>query len=657
MMNRSDLSFFLEQNDLRPIKQPPRLISDYIQGRRVLPQDSPFPGPIDLQKAPFGIEIMDCFSPYSPVTNVAFKKGVQLTATTIAENVIGFYMGACPAPIIILSATDKLIDYWMDKRIDPLIDSLDLRKLMVSNVQGNKKSRKTGDKARSKTFSGGWLATASAQSPNDLRSQSSRILILDEIDGAPRQLTTGEGNFVSVVEGRTDAWGPKKKIFYLSTPGGDTDSAISIQYEKGDKCLYHVPCPYCGELQALFFGGDKKMYGLKPVFDEFNNLKRVYYECKHCHGEIENHHKTKMLSGGKWIPTNENANPLFRSFHLSSLYSPVGMLSWKQFYQKYLDAKNDPDGMRSFTNLYLGEPYKAKGARPKLKNVIELAGDYKSGTIPHGVLFLTAAIDVQSGKNSRIEMEIRGHGRWWRSWSISYNVFHGAIDNPMTGAWLKLAEFANDGGMMVGGMPVKMIFIDSGDGTGTDTVYQVCKRMTDTFPIKGTGVIKKDRKKTGDAIDTHNFWPWRASKIDEETTLVNISTNHYKNNIYSNLDNSYIHLLKMRDQELPDFDQSNDEERLASRPAGFCDFPLEYGEKYFSMLTAEERMDDGSYHSGGRRNEALDLAVYNSAAADFFLNRLVRRLRDDLKARGVSDVDLDKVNTPFALDFLERNPS
>ena len=48
--------------------------------------------------------------------------------------------------------------------------------------------------------------------------------------------------------------------------------------------------------------------------------------------------------------------------------------------------------------------------------------------------------------------------------------------------------------------------------------------------------------------------------------------------------------------------------------------PSDYPDSYFKALRAEEMKTDGSFHNpAGRRNEALDLMVYNLAASDFFI--------------------------------------
>jgi hypothetical protein len=42
-----------------------------------------------------------------------------------------------------------------------------------------------------------------------------------------------------------------------------------------------------------------------------------------------------MLESGTWRPTATPADPLTIGFHLSSLYSPVGWLSWERIAREW----------------------------------------------------------------------------------------------------------------------------------------------------------------------------------------------------------------------------------------------------------------------------------------------------------------------------------
>lgn len=639
----SDLAFLREQNSHKPTDPPPASVSEWVHGRRVLPTNTPFPGFWDNAKTPYLVEIMDALSPYSPVQVVSVMKGVQLGLTAAAENVIGFFISAVPTEVLYVSATDELLEKWSAKRLDPLIDSIGMRDKIVAQVDPQRaKSRRSGDKVLTKEYPGGTLNMASAQSAAGLRSDSKRVLILDEVDGAPRLLKTGEGDWLSVAYGRTAAWGARSKIMEFSTPTTFEDSLIRERYEKGDQRKFFVPCPLCGVMDTLEF---------KHLRHEMKDgqLHKVWYQCPHCDGKLYNHHKDEMLRYGEWRPTAQPQIRGHRSYHISSMYSPTGMLTFYKMYEKYLEAQQTPGGLRSFVNLYLGLPYKEKGSRPKIENVIALRGEYMDGKdVPPGVLFLTAAIDVQRGSDRdpnnppRLELEICGHGSQFRTWSLLYKWFLGdTTKGAFQGAWAELHKWAESGGLTMKRsdgvlFPVQLALIDCGDGMYNDIVYAFTQRWASTMPVKGVNVLKKRKDEAGDEAGPMNFKRYRIARSEKsgDVAFVEASTNYYKAQIYTNLN------IPRRD--------------IGPQAPGFCDFPRDRDQSYFLGLTSEERRTDGSFHAGGRRNEALDLRVYNLCAGDVFLAGKVADARAAAKTAGAPAVDILKIDHGFILEMLAR---
>lgn len=634
-MTDSDIDFLIEENDKKPDSLPVHSISEYVEGHRVLPTNTPFPGLWQNSRTPYLVEIMENLSPFSPIQVTSVMKGAQIGVTAAAECVIGYYVGALPSEILYVSATDDLLEKWSSKRLEPLIESLGLRSKIFAQVD-NAKSRRSGDKTRSKQFVGGNLDMASAQSASSLRSDSKRVLICDEVDGAPRQLRTGEGNWLDVVYARTTAWGHRGKILEFSTPTTWEESLIKERHDAGDRRLYYVPCPHCEVPMPLEFKNLRhEMRG--------GQLYRVWYLCPHCEGEILNHHKTEMLNKGYWHPTAVATTKGHRSYQISSLYSPVGMLSWHKMYQQYLDAKNKPGGLRSFVNLSLGQAFKETGSRPKLEKVIELRGEYRESTVPDGVLFLTVGIDVQEGSKNdplnppRLELEVLGHGAGFRKWSILYKRIEGETSvSAFEGAWEMLHQWAVGGGLTFyradrRAFTAGLVFIDSGNGNYVDIVYAFAARWQNTYAIKGFSMLTKRKEEKGDEAGPHNFKRYRAAKLSD-TIVYEISTNHYKTRIYNE--------LKVSRQEME-----------PQRP-GFCNFPLDRGERYFEMLCAAEKRSDGSFHSGSRRDEALDCYVYALCAADVYLDAKVMALRAAAKLKGATDVEMTQINHTWVLDLL-----
>lgn len=596
-----------------------------------MPSNTPLPGPWKNWRSQYAVEIMDCLSPWNPTQHVDVMSASQVVKTSLMENTIGYYMGALPSPILFMSGTDALLKKWATKRLEPLIDSLGLRSRLIAPVE-NEKSRRTGDTTFQKLFSGGFLEMASAQSPSSQRSDSVRVLCLDEVDAAPPLLTTGEGYWDENAEARTKAWGNRRKVLSCSTPTEYQTSTIYRRFTMGDQCEYLVSCPNCGKYILLERGDEKGSHGLRAD-TKAGEIQFIYYLCNECHEAIFEHQKADMIRGGKWEP-KEKPERLRRSFHLNALLSPIGMYSWIDYWTDYGKSQRSPDGLRVFTNHGDGLPFRVSGTRPKAEKIIENRGKYLSGEVPEGVLYLTAGLDVQRGSQSnpdnppRIEMEILGIGYGYRTWSIDYKRFEGPIDDAFSGAWEKLQEFAIETELTfirkIDGFkfPVSLIFIDSGDGETTAEVYKFCGRWNNTFPSKGFRSIQQRKKEKPDELTDGAFKRYRAVKMSEDIMLYEISTNYYKTHVYNNV-------------KIPR--QPQDPQK-----PGFCDFPRNYGQNYFDMLTAEEKLIDGSYESHGRRNESLDCRVYALCAGDVFLDMEVLNYRAWAKSNGWKQ---DKINT------------
>jgi len=646
-MSLNDIEFLRQEFLKRPIDPPLEYISSYSEMKRTLPPGTPFPGQWSNQHTPYGIEIMDNMSPWSPIQRTVVMKGPQLGFTALAENILCYWMDESPAPILFMSATDDLLEEWTTKRLEPAIDSCGFRHKIFAQTE-NTKTRRSGDKTMSKDFIGGFLIMSSAQSAAKMRSNSVRILIRDEVDGAPAELRTGEGNWLEVSLARTDGWDTRKKIFDFSTPTTYQRSTIDPAYKEGDRRRYLIPCPICNKYQTLEMGSQESTFGLKGDYTA-GILTAAYYICDHCHEAFFNHHKTEFLLKGRWEPTAISSDPLLRSYQISALYSPVGMLSWKDAVKRFDKGIKDPDKAQTARNLVLGLPFRESGSRPKLDKVLKLRGGYEEGTIPQGVLYLTAMIDVQKGSKTdaanpaRIEMEILGNGAGYRTWSILYKRIEGEVTDPFGGAWEDLNDWANEGGLNFRRddgfeFDVKLIFIDCGLGVHEYlyAVYAFCERWQNTYPSKGFGVIqnKKGEKKESQAAG--NFRRYRATNVKSSGSQIiyEISTRLYKQRIYN-----HIQIERQITEQ---------------QKAGFCDFPSDRSDNYFKMLTAEEKLSDGSFDDGGRRNEALDCRVGALCAADVYLDALVEEEKLLAKQLGASPVELSAINKKWILAKLEK---
>jgi len=579
MKTAEEIYFQASASGARP--DPLLTVSEWADTYRTLSQRaSAEPGPWRTERTPYLREIMDCLSPSSPAETVVFMKGAQIGATESGNNWIGYIIHQAAGPMLAVQPTVEMAKRNSKQRIDTLIEESEVLRKLVSDPR----SRDSGNTMLAKEFPGGILVMTGANSAVGLRSMAARYLFLDEVDAYPGDVD-GEGDPVNLALARTRTFA-RRKVFMVSTPKITGSSRIESAFEDSDQRYYQVPCPSCGEFQALKFAQLRWPPG-EP--------QRAKYVCEHCGYEIENHQKHGMLARGMWKAQAPGPSKA-AGFHLSSLYSPVGWFSWGDAAQMFADAQKNPALLQVFVNTVVGETWSLQGDAPDWQRLYDMREDYRIGMVPHGGLFLTAGIDIQK---DRIELEVVAWGRGKESWSVDYQVLEGHTAEPAV--WDKLTgqlekHYATESGAVI---PISKFAIDS--GYATPEVYDWTRRHGGSRAV----VIKGDSRAAGPVnqpspVDVGprgkhlrwgiRVWPVNSSMIKEEL----------------------FRWLKL--------DRPTEESGIA-HPPGYCHFP-KYGEEYFKQLTAEQlvpRTIKGysrpEWQKTRDRNEALDVRVYARAAA------------------------------------------
>ena len=70
-----------------------------------------------------------------------------------------------------------------------------------------------------------------------------------------------------------------------------------------------------------------------------------------------------MLPRGEWR-AGANGDGKTAGFHLSSLYSPVGWVSWAAAAKMFEEAQKNPSLLQVFVNTVLGETWAQMGDAP-----------------------------------------------------------------------------------------------------------------------------------------------------------------------------------------------------------------------------------------------------------------------------------------------------
>jgi phage terminase large subunit GpA-like protein len=597
--------------------------SEWAERTRYLPPSvTALPGYYRFEVAPYTREILDCLSPDSPVREISWMKGVQICATTaVLENAIGYYMDAVgTAPMMLLTADAELAKLRLESYITPMIQHSGLEHLITSADETN--NRKTGRTDKKIEWSGGgFLIPFGAQNANKLRSISIQILLRDEIDGYP-DVVGKDGDPIKLSADRTAAYEVSRKILDISTPLIKGQSKIDQRFRRGDQRYYFVRCLKCNFAQTLRWRRENKDTG--EVTGITWELERghlvpdsVRYLCQECGHPHTNDDKTRLLSpahGAEWRPTAEPEDPHHRSYHLSALYSPVGMQTWGACVMKWLDAwdvehnrSRDNGQLQVFYNNVLGEPFELRGEKLRFENVSQHRRSYHYGSVPNklaqqvtggSILLLTCAVDVHK---DNLAVAVFGWSRDRRAWLVDYWRFEGEtekLDDP--GTWGRLRklleehEYAADDGKKY---RIALALIDS--GYRADDVY----RFAADYPSGGVYPVKgRDAPVKGATLKEFSDFTTPMG-----TRAYGITVDFYKDRWSAALRRSW--------------------EGVGEQPHGHFNAPLDITDKQLKELTVEvkrERIEKTTgkrlgfewHRPSGADNELWDCLIYSNAALD-----------------------------------------
>jgi len=553
-------------------------------------------------RTPYVRQVMDCLSPFHPARHIVWEKGVQLGATTVGLNWIGYIIDLAPTSTIITLPSEGVAKEWSNQRLTQLVEETPCLRAKIKDTRS-----RSGNSIFLKRITGtsATIKIAWSSSAKKLRSTPAANLLSDEVDGFVGD-TEGEGCPLVLLDGRFVNF-PRGKHFKISTPTHDP-SRIHREFLKGDQRYYFVPCPFCGRFQWLDF--HRLKYSDGPLG----------FQCVGCDQRFPERYKTQFLSRGMWVATDRDPDllkvgfddprvlaPILArmdsarrvSFHLPSQYSPIGWYSWSDLVEDWQKAQRSPLELKAVINTKLAEVWTPRGDAPDWQIIYGKREFYDIGIVPAGGLFLTMAVDQQRNP-PRLEWELKAWGRNHQSWSVDA----GAIAGDPTGAepWAELdklirREWPHASG---GRLPVWACAIDT--GWNPQRAYDFCSRFPQ--PAYGPAGAKVRAVRTVVPIKGGHDWQ-RAiegfSSIEgarkrDGLRILTLGTPYLKQEVYNAL-------------------------RL---PAGdtpyYWHYP-NYAEWWFQGLTAESVVTNSA---GNRswvwdkrfRNEPLDLGAYNLAMAE-----------------------------------------
>lgn len=549
---------------------------------------------------------MDAVSDPS-IREVVVMKSAQVGWTELLLNVIGYHAHQDASPILLVQPTLEMAEAFSKDRLAPMVrDTPALRDRIA-----DPRSRDTGNTLLHKTFPGGHVTMAGANSAAGLASRPIRLALFDEVDRFPVSAGS-EGDPVALGRKRTTTFWNRKTLMG-STPTIKGESRIEAAFESGDQRYYHVPCPHCDEFQRLVWAQVKWDDGLPET---------AHYVCQHCGTMLTDSDKTQMLRQGVWRESKPSKG--IASFHISELYSP--WVTWAEMARSFLEAKRLPETLQAWINTSLGECWEDRGESVEPQGLLARRESYTANSLPPGVLLLTAGTDCQ---DDRLEQTVWGWGRDEECFRVCHTILKG--DPGSSAIWAEHDELlkrrfrTDDGRELV----IEACAIDSG-GHHTQRVYEYCNKRKQfrVWAIKGF------------AGQGRLIWPKKASRVGKTAAhLYPIGVDTAKDLIYGRL------------------------KRVTQPGAGYIHFDATLDEDAVNQITSEtmvyrviqgRRVRMWKPRTSQVRNEQLDCLIYAYAA---MVGRGGSQVVDRRETFHVEQPVVEAPVEPITKQFQARRPT
>jgi phage terminase large subunit GpA-like protein len=584
---------------------PPRLsVSEWADENRRLPSTGAIPGRFRTDRLPYMRRIQDVLGD-NTTQEVYFAKSSQVAGSTVGENFIGYLIDLSPCAILMVWPTESKLKKWSKKRLDPMLqDTASLRAKFPRSGR-----REAGDTIAYKDFPGGWLNAITAKSTTELKSDTARVAIAEEVDEWEYDLDAqGDPLDLLLVRLRTFF---NRKLYVPSTPTIAGASKIWSLLEQSTWEEFWVPCPHCHEMQVLRWrdesadGVEVGQYRFVFERDEHGEVidGSTQYVCEHCACTIDESHKQSMLERGEWRARNPNRKAV--GFHIWTAYSPL--VKWDEIAREFLKSRHLASKLKVFVNTWLGLPFKddveSIGSNTLSARAVKYPKRGDELLLPHGVGVLTCSIDVQGGHGGWLDLLLWGWGAGEKSWVYRWEQLEG--DPGHEAVWIRAREMLLDSYPHESGARLRVSATCVDAGYQTDKAWNFARKLARYKVIATVGRDGRGRK----LIEAPDLTRLRRTTSRKKPMHI-IGVDSGKDLLSSR--------LRLKEPELP----------------GYITIPDNIDPMFYEQITAEELRTE--YRKGrplrvwhlpdGKRNEALDGAVMNMAALHYLGAKVINSL-------------------------------
>jgi len=517
----------------------------------------------------------------------------QLLKTTVLQSIAFGIMANDPCNFAFASSSGNEIKKFKNGKFLPAVEGSPLLAPLVTDKNDKNAAN---NQSQTQMINGTFIYWLNLNTPGNLRGITCRVVLLDEVSNVE---VGEEGNPIKLAEARTSTFGDDALTVVSSTPLRPND-LINSAYNLSDKRRFFVTHD-CGH--EYTFEWDQVKFQFKQLENgrAIPDSTTTKLLCPHCSQEISEHKRHQMVGSGRWIATNPNGEEGVVGYQISRMYSPLNKIS--DMVAKYAEALYTFN-LQTFYNNEMGEVY--ENEYEKDVDVLRLEtlrdDDIHIAAIPDKGLGICIAVDQQGDRLETTTLTFDEKNIW----VLDHRFFYGADTTKIEDeAWKKLdqycrQEFKSETGRTI---PTLSIFVDSGNGSATSTVYKFTARWSKYHPIKGSSSTTSPLFKKS----TQDGYKLQILNVHEQKLTIRKWLNH----------------------------AVSDEPEAATMQLHFSS---SLPHDYFEQLASEVLKPFGSQlkwvkKPGQARNETLDTLVYSTIAIQYSLSKLgttqpLRKLRE-----------------------------
>lgn len=474
---------------LADLIQPPERISvaQAAEKYRYVNQPGAYVGPWLNTTAPYMVEPMDTFAS-AEYSGLIFVGPAQSGKTdSLIINTVLYSAKVDPLDMMIVSPSMHEARDFSIRRVDRLHrHSPAVGDLLLPGSNN--------DNTFDKHYSNGMMLSLTWPTPSTLAGKPIARVVLTDRDRMADDID-GDGEPFDLAAKRTTTFGSYAMTVAESSPSRPVLNPKWVQntpheappcegifslYNRGDRRRWYWPCPAC----ERYFEATFEMLVYEDWVDA-TNLERAEtarLPCPHCGHKIHPDDRDEMQQWGIWLKDGQGIDNKGRVFGpkprttIASFWlrgAAAAFTNWKKLVAIYLDAQdvyertNSEESLIKFYYNDLAEPY-----LPKALSEIRLPETLKARaerlgerTVPEGVRFLVACVDVQ---NNMFVVQVFGvlPGAPFDTVVIDrFDVRNSQrIDDVGNALWIKPHVYAEDWDELIEHVMNKTYPLDDGSG-------------------------------------------------------------------------------------------------------------------------------------------------------------------------------------------------